>query len=70
MSETPEGAVERDCIITVNEPKKTEYQCIECGQVVEARKRPSSCPNCNCVDGDFGAGVRVMAPRDVVGWFD
>lgn len=47
-----------------------EWQCIECGHVVEATKRPSHCPNCNCVNGDFGIGVNVMVRREAVGWFE
>jgi len=48
----------------------TEWQCIECGRVEQSDSRPNMCPNCNCVDSDFGSLVNVYARRDAVGWFD
>lgn len=57
-------------MIEANAPDEREWQCIECGYVVESRTRPKKCPDCNCVTGDFGFGVNLFAPRCCVGWFE
>lgn len=47
-----------------------EWQCIECGFVVDDGRRPGSCPDCNCVTGDFPAGVNLFIRREACGWFE
>ncbi|RDZ99718.1 hypothetical protein DEQ92_20820 [Haloferax sp. Atlit-6N] len=62
---------DRDLNIIVTDGRDPrEWQCIECGHVIEAKRRPKSCPDCNCVNGDFDPGVNLFARRGAVGWFD
>jgi len=57
-------------LMLANRKSNREWQCTECGFVVEARSRPKQCSNCNCVNGDLKFGVNLFAPREVVGWYD
>lgn len=66
MDKTPEDFD----VIWANEPDTREWQCIECGYVKESKTRPKSCPDCNCVNGDFDLGVNLFARRELVGWFE
>lgn len=61
----------RDTNIIVTSPKEQEWQCIECGNVVESVARPQRCSNCNCVNGDHEMpGMNLFARREAVGWFE
>jgi rubrerythrin len=57
-------------IIVAADPPEREWQCIECGHVQTAKARPNSCPDCNCVNGDFDPGVHLYIRREACGWFD
>lgn len=60
-------------ILAARSPPR-EWQCTECGYVIEAETRPSVCPHCNFTDGDriheHGSRVaRLFIPREACGWF-
>lgn len=66
---------DQDIMIEVKDTGPDEWQCIECGHVVSAEdvrfgKRPSKCPDCNCVDSDTPPGTRLFIPREACGWFE
>lgn len=61
---------DRDDIYIAADPPEREWQCIECGHVVEATSRPVKCPDCNCVNSDFDLGIHVFIPREACGWFE
>lgn len=56
----------------VAEDTEREWQCTECGFVIESGRRPGSCPDCNCVDGDTAnpPATRLFVPRGACGWFE
>lgn len=58
-------------IIWANGPPEREWQCIECGYVVEAGNRPTTCPHCNTTRGDYFPEIRnLFIPREACGWFE
>jgi rubrerythrin len=56
-------------IVMIDEEER-EWQCIECGHVVESNSRPRICPHCNTANGDLEGFLNVMVRRDACGWYD
>lgn len=57
-------------LIYVDDIEIEEWQCVECGKVVESKVRPGKCPHCNTVNGDLDDCRHVMIRREACGWFD
>jgi Zn finger protein HypA/HybF involved in hydrogenase expression len=57
-------------IYVAADPPEREWQCTECGHVLEEPSRPRACPDCNCMDADRPLGQHLYIRRQACAWFD
>lgn len=67
-------ARKKDLNVLVGDQPNREWQCAECGFVIETALRPVKCPDCNCLDSarrrEHGPHARLFILRTACSWFD
>lgn len=60
------GLTNRDVMIPVKEPER-DWTCVECGHELHQSGRPTTCPECNCTNGDLPFEFYLFVPSESMG---